>query len=309
MPLALVTGGAGFIGSHLVSSLLGRGYQVRVLDNLSTGKLENLLHVQKEIEFAQGDIRDRKQVSEAVYGVDVIFHLAAQVSVIASMQDPAGCFETNVTGTNLVLQFASQAKVARVVLSSSSAVYGDQELLPTPESVEPRPLSPYAASKWMDETLAGLYTRSFGLPVICLRYFNVFGPRQDPTSPYAAAIPIFIRRQLQGQSPILYGDGGQTRDFVFVSDVARANILAAEKAPYTGAVMNICSGRQVSILRLLAEIQRLIPNGQRIDIQPARIGDIYHSLGDPALARALMGFSAEINLIEGLTQTIKWMQK
>jgi UDP-glucose 4-epimerase len=309
MPSALVTGGAGFIGSHLVTALLKRGYSVRVLDNLSSGKLANLEPMRNEIEFIQGDIRDRKQVIEAVHGMDVVFHLAAQVSVVESMQDPADCFDTNVSGTNLVLQAASRANVARVVLSSSSAVYGDQELLPTPESVELRPLSPYAASKWMDETMAGLYTRSFNLPVICLRYFNVFGPRQDPASPYAAAIPIFIRRLLQGQSPILYGDGGQTRDFIYVTDVARANILAVEKAPHTGAVMNICSGRQVSILRLLAEIQRLIPNNQRIDMQPARAGDIYHSLGDPALARALMGFSAETNLIEGLTQTIEWMQK
>ncbi|MBA4420699.1 MAG: LPS biosynthesis protein WbpP [Anaerolinea sp.] len=309
MTSALVTGGAGFIGSHLVFSLLENGYQVKVLDNLSTGNQENLALFIDHVDFIHGDIRDKALVKSCLRGVDVVFHLAAQISVAESMQDPGGCFDINVTGTNTLLQCSAESGVKRMVISSSAAVYGDQGQLPIMEDTELRPLSPYAASKLMDETLAGMYSRSFNLPVTCLRYFNVYGPRQDPSSPYAAAIPIFIRQLLSGSNAILYGDGGQTRDFIYVADVARANILAAENGSAEGAVMNICTGQQISIMDLLTLLQQLIPGSHHVNKQPARLGDIYHSYGNPLRAKELISFEASVSFSEGLERTIEWMKK
>lgn len=309
MTSALVTGGAGFIGSHLVHSLLERGYKVKVLDNLSTGKPENLTSFIDHVEFIRGDIRDKTLVKSCLRGVDVVFHLAAQISVAESMQDPGGCFDINVNGTNTLMQCSVEAGVKRMVISSSAAVYGDQSQLPIMEDTDLRPLSPYAASKLMDEILAGMYSRSFNLPVTCLRYFNVYGPRQDPSSPYAAAIPIFIQQLLSGSDAILYGDGGQTRDFIYVSDVARANILAAENGPEDGAVMNICTGQQISIINLLNLLQQLIPGSRYVNRQPSRPGDIYHSYGSPLRAKESISFTAAINFHKGLERTIEWMKK
>jgi UDP-glucose 4-epimerase len=309
MAAVLVTGGAGFIGSHLCEHLLKDGYRVRVLDNFSTGHRENLAGYLQDIEFIQGDIRDPQAVIRSIQGVDVVFHLAAQISVAESMKDPAGCFDINVTGTNLLLQTAASLGVQKVVISSSAAVYGNQDSLPIAEDNPLYPLSPYAASKQIDEIMAGLYSRSYHLPVICLRYFNVFGPRQNPNSPYAAAIPIFIRRILDGKTPVIYGDGGQTRDFIFVTDVARANMIAAKKSLDEGAIMNICTGRQVSIMDLVMELQRIISGSPAIQKQSARIGDIYHSYGNPQKAKDLISFTPEVDFIEGLTRTIEWMKQ
>lgn len=308
MPTALITGGAGFIGSHLCEQLVWDGYSVRVLDNFTSGRKENLAGCLQEIEFIQGDIRDPQAVLKSVQGVEFIFHLAAQISVVESMKDPAGCFDVNVNGTNLLLQTAAEYGVKKVVISSSAAVYGNQDQLPIAEINPLFPLSPYAASKQIDEILAGLYSRSYHLPVICLRYFNVFGPRQNPNSPYAAAIPIFIRRLLDGKAPVIYGDGGQTRDFIFVTDVARANILAAKSNLDGGVIMNICTGKQVSILDLVMELQRLISGPPTIQNLSARIGDIYHSYGNPRKAMDLISFTPEVDFIEGLTRTIEWMK-
>lgn len=309
MATALVTGGAGFIGSHLCEQLLKDGYNVRVLDNFTTGQKGNLSGCLQEIEFIQGDIRDPVAVSRSVQGVELVFHLAAQISVVESMKDPAGCFDINVTGTNLLLQTAAEMGVKKVVISSSAAVYGNQDRLPIAENNPLHPLSPYAASKQMDEILAGLYTRSYHLPVACLRYFNVFGPRQNPNSPYAAAIPIFIRRILDGKSVVIYGDGGQTRDFIYVTDIARANILAAKSIKADDGVMNICTGKQVSILELVMELQRIISGPSEIQKQSPRIGDIYHSYGNPQKAHDLIAFNPEVDFIEGLTRTIEWMKQ
>ena len=309
MKTALVTGGAGFIGSHMTMALLEDGYNVRVLDNCSTGQKENLQDCIQDIEFLQGDIRDPEMVARSMAGVDVVFHLAAQISVVESMKDPAGCFDINVTGSNQVLHQAAKHDVKKVIISSSAAVYGNQELLPIKEIYSLHPLSPYAASKQMDEILAVLYTRSFHLPVICLRYFNVYGARQNPNSSYAAAIPIFIRRMLENKAPILYGDGGQTRDFIYISDVVRANMLAAKNGPNDGAIMNICTGKQISILELIIELQKLIPGTPEIQKQPARDGDIYHSFGSPQRAKEIILFETEVKLSEGLKRTIEWMRQ
>jgi UDP-glucose 4-epimerase len=308
MKTALVTGGAGFIGSHLTKSLLAEGYKVRVLDNYSTGSKENLQECIRDIELIQGDIRDSEAVTRSIEKVDFIFHLAAQISVAASMIDPAECFDTNVTGTNLILQQASRSGVEKVIISSSAAVYGNQDQLPIQEMSILKPLSPYAVSKQMDEILAGLYTRAYHLPVIGLRYFNVFGTRQNPNSPYAAAIPIFINQMLTKKTPILYGDGGQTRDFIYVSDVVKANILAAKNGPPDGAIINICTGKQVSILELIEELQKCIPGSLPVQKQPARNGDIYHSYGSPKLAKEIISFESEVKFSEGIKRTIEWMK-
>ncbi len=306
---AMVTGGAGFIGSHLVEALLQRGTDVVVFDNLSTGSVEHLSGCMDEIEFIEADIRSEPDLRRAFStGVDVVFHLAAHISVSDSMKNPALCLDINVHGTNLLLQTAAQTGVKKVVISSSAAVYGDQQQLPITESALLQPLSPYGASKQMDETLAALYTRSFNLPVVCLRYFNAFGPRQNPDSPYAAAIPIFFQRVMQNEEIVVYGDGNQTRDFVYVKDIARANILSAESTAADGMAVNICSGVPTSIRQLINGIRELIPGSREPRYEPARAGDIYHSYGDPTLAKKLLDFSAETELDSGLKQTMDWMR-
>lgn len=304
----LVTGGAGFIGSHLVEELLKYGHSVRILDNLSTGSLNNLTGALDRIELQRGDIRNATDVIKAVKDIDAIFHLAAHISVADSMVNPAECFDINVTGTNVLLQAARDARVKRVVISSSAAVYGNQTHLPIKESVRLKPISPYGASKQIDEVLAGLYTRSFNLPVVVLRYFNVFGPRQNPNSQYAAVIPIFIRRMLDGQSITIDGDGGQTRDFVYVKDIALANIAAMNAAGAEGKVINICGGKPISVADLAVVLHDLIPDAPDSVFGPARAGDIYHSYGCPDLARKILKFKQTISFHDGLADTVKWMR-
>ncbi len=306
---ALVTGGAGFIGSHLVDTLLDSGYFVRVIDNLSTGNLEHLSLNRENIEFYQGDIRSKADMKKAFSDdIDFVFHLAAHISVADSMKNPDECFDINVAGTNNLLQLATEAKVKKVVISSSAAVYGDQQIMPISEDATLNPLSPYGASKQMDEILASLYTRSFNLPVVCLRYFNVFGPRQNPNSPYAAVIPIVIQRALNKQDIIVYGDGNQTRDFVYVKDIARANLLAAKSEKTNGMSVNICSGKQTSINQVISYIRQVIPGSKEPRYEKARPGDIYDSYGDPTLARKLLEFTISEDIITGLNHTIAWMK-
>ncbi len=309
MRLALVTGGAGFIGSHIVRALLTEGYRVRVLDDFSSGKPENLAGLARErLEVQEGDLRDPLALRAALRGVAVVFHQAAFVSVPASMEDPLTCHEINDVGTARLLDAARQAGVARVVLASSAAVYGDSTAFPLKETLPPRPLSPYAATKAANELYARLYTAAFGLPVTALRYFNVYGPRQRPDSPYAAAIPIFARRMLAGQPPTVFGDGGQRRDFVFVGDVAQANLRAAESEAAAGESINICTGREVTLLELLATLQELIPNAPAPAFAPPRPGDIYRSVGDPTKAARLLGFRPQTPLRQGLAEVVAWMR-
>ena len=273
----LVTGGAGFIGSHIVRKLLEQGETVRVLDNFSTGKRENLEDLAEQFngdrfEVIERDLRDAASVEESVRGVEVIFHEAAFVSVPQSMEEPQTCFDVNITGTSKLLDTARAAGVRRVVLASSAAVYGDSDALPLVEETLPQPLSPYAVSKRVKEMYAELFTGSFGLEVVALRYFNVYGPRQRPDSMYAAAVPIFARRLLDGKPVTVFGDGGQTRDLINVHDVVRANLLASDHPSAPGKIFNICTGTETRLLDLLDVMYVLIPNSASPQFAAPRAG-------------------------------------
>lgn len=301
----LVTGGAGFIGSHIVRTLLERGDHVRVLDNFSTGNRENLAGL--DIELIEADLRDASRVTQACRGVETIFHEAAFVSVSQSMKEPTECFDVNVTGTASLMQAAHKYGVRRVVFATSAAVYGDSDAYPLSEETPLRPLSPYAASKCVDEIYGQLYTTSFGLEVVGLRYFNVYGPRQRPDSQYAAAVPIFINRLLENKPITIFGDGGQTRDLIFVGDVVRANLMAAVHPSAPGGVFNICTGLETRIIDLIEILQDLFPSAPAPEFAESRAGDIYRSIGSPQKAADLLDFRATVSLAEGLTQTVEWM--
>ena len=302
----LVTGGAGFIGSHIVEELLWRGDTVRVLDNFSSGTRANLESFKGNLEILEGDLRDSGAVKAAVRDVELIFHLAAFVSVPQSMLDPETCFSINVGGTVALLEAARRAGVSKVILSSSTAVYGDTDVFPTTEETPLRPLSPYALSKQVNELYARLYTGTLGLPVTALRYFNVYGPRQRPDSDYAAAIPIFVRKLVAGEPITIYGDGKQSRDFIFVKDVVRANLLAA-KSDAAGEAFNVCTGRETTLLDLLEELSEVSPRQPEVRFEAPRPGDVYRSTGSPEKASGGIGFRAGTSLAEGLAQTVKWM--
>jgi nucleoside-diphosphate-sugar epimerase len=305
---ALVTGGAGFIGSHLVRALLERGAHVCVLDNFSTGKRENLAGLRDRLEVIEGDLCDAAKVRKAMDDIEVIFHEAAFISVPQSLEEPQTCFDVNIGGTGILLEAARAAKVRRVVIASSAAVYGDSDLLPLTEETSLCPLSPYAASKVTNEIYAGLYTRVLGLEVTALRYFNVYGPRQAPDSQYAAAVPIFIRRLLSNQPVTVFGDGGQTRDLIFVEDVVRANLLAAENPQAPGEVFNICTGRETRIIDLLNVLLEMFPDAKKAQFTAPRPGDIYRSVGKPGKAERLLGFRAGTSLMDGLKATVEWIR-
>ncbi|MEM9693689.1 MAG: SDR family oxidoreductase [Myxococcota bacterium] len=300
----LVTGGAGFIGSHLVDALLERGAGVRVLDNFATGKRENLAHVADRVEVFEGDIRDLATCAKACAGVGFVFHQAALGSVPRSMEEPAPSIAVNVAGTANVFAAARDAGVTRVVYASSSAVYGDSEALPKREGQEGSPLSPYAVSKWMDEELAATFARCYPqMSFAGLRYFNVYGPRQDPNGPYAAVVPRFFDACARGVAPTIYGDGEQSRDFTFVKDVVRANLLAAGAA-FTGAyAFNIGAGGTTTVTRLAEAIIEICG----VDLKPSyldpRPGDIKFSQADTSRAHAMLGFSPTTELFDGLAQT------
>jgi UDP-glucose 4-epimerase len=309
----LVTGGAGFIGSHIVHTLLEQGASVRVLDNFSTGKRENLGDLTRQFngdqfEVLEGDLRDASSVEEAVRGIEVIFHEAAFVSVPQSMNEPQTCFDVNITGTSRLFDMARAAGVRRVVVASSAAIYGESEALPLIEETLPQPLSPYAVSKRVDEMYAELFTGSFGLEAVALRYFNVYGPRQRPDSMYAAAVPIFARRLLDGKPVTVFGDGSQTRDLINVHDVVRANLIASEHKNAAGKIFNICTGVETRLLDLLDVMYELVPNVPQPEFAAPRAGDIYRSVGSPQKAAKVMGFRAEVSLVDGLKETLDWMR-
>ncbi len=295
----LVTGGAGFIGSHVVEALLKRGDRVRVLDNFSTGKRANLAH-SPAAEVIEGDIRNQEIVRAALRDVEYVIHLAAQVSVPRSMTDPASTHAINVAGALNLLNAARGSKVKRVVLASSCAVYGDNDDLPLKETSETRPLSPYAASKLIGEVYCQTYARAFGVPTVCLRYFNIYGPRQDPASEYAAVIPKFIQRMQNGLPPIVYGDGTQTRDFVYVGDVVRANLWVCVCEEAIGRVFNIATGRGVSLLELIDALNELLRTDFTPIFQAPRAGDIQHSLGSGEAIATVLNFRPAVDLIDGL---------
>jgi len=297
----LVTGGAGFIGSHLADALLGRGAEVRVLDNLSTGSRRNLAHCAARIDFRLGDIRDPDACREAMRGVDWVFHQAALGSVPRSLEDPGTTVDVNVSGTARIFTAARDARVRRVVFASSSSVYGDSDRLPKREGEEGRPLSPYALSKRMNEELADAFQRSFGMEIVGLRYFNVYGPRQNPDGAYAAVIPRFFKAYLGGQAPVIFGDGAQSRDFTFVADAVSANLLAAgADARCCGRAYNVAGGRRKTLLELARLVGESVGSSREPSHAPERAGDVRHSLADLSLSRAALGYSPEFELPEGL---------
>lgn len=309
MQKCLVTGGAGFIGSHIVEALLKRGDQVRVLDNFSTGNPDNLKAVREDIEVIEGDLRNSSDVRDAVKGMDTIFHQAAFVSVPQSMEDPTTCFETNVNGTIQLFNLAEEAGVKRIVIASSAAVYGENPALPLNEIATTDPLSPYAASKRVGEIYTKIYTGLLNLDVVALRYFNVYGPRQNPNSDYAAVIPIFIKKMLDEEDPVIYGDGLQSRDFVYIDDVVRANLLATESSQAPGQIINICSGIEINLLQLVDSLSGIFNREVQPIYEKERPGDIYRSSGDPTFARNVLNFKPEVNLETGVMKTVSWMEK
>jgi nucleoside-diphosphate-sugar epimerase len=308
----LVTGGAGFIGSNLVEALVERGDAVRVLDNFSTGRRENLAAFASYITLIEGDLVHLDDVRRAVEGIDVVFHQAAIPSVPRSVEDPIASDETNALGTLHVLVAARDAGVRRVVYASSSSVYGDQAPeKPKVETMTPRPISPYGVAKLAAEHYCQVFYQVYGLETVSLRYFNVFGPRQDPNSAYAAVIPRFVRAFLEGKPPTVYGDGGQTRDFTYVGNVVAGNLLAAS-APSTkaaGEVFNLASGGQISLNVLLETLETIIGGDIAPTYTDPRPGDIRHSRADIGKARKGLGFSPEISFEDGLRRTVAWYRE
>jgi UDP-glucose 4-epimerase len=304
MTICLVTGGGGFIGSHIVEALVKRGDQVRVLDNFSSGHLDNLANVHNHIEIIEGDIRDPTTVHEAVRDIELIFHLAALVSVPESMGHPLLAEAINAAGTLNVLIAAEKAGARRVIFSSTCAIYGDDPSLPAREIQCPAPKSPYAIAKLAAEGYCQVFSESLGLETVILRYFNVYGPRQDPSSPYSGVISIFVDRMLKGQPLTIFGSGEQTRDFVYVSDVVQANLLAGDMLEAAGYVFNIGRGQQVSINQLFRQLKALLGSDLEENRVPARSGDIMHSCADPSRAAEVLNWQATVSLEEGLRRLL-----
>jgi nucleoside-diphosphate-sugar epimerase len=302
MALYLVTGGAGFIGSNIVEELIKRGQKVRVLDNFSTGKRDNLSAWADKIELVEGDIRSYHLVREAVEGVDFVLHQAALPSVPRSVKDPITSNEVNVSGTLNVLTAARDAGAKRVVYASSSSIYGDLETLPKTEDMLPKPLSPYAVSKLAAEKYCAVFSQLYGLKTIALRYFNVFGPRQDPNSQYAAVIPRFIRSIKAGEPPVVFGDGEQSRDFTYVDNVVHANLLACEDRAeeFSGETFNIACGKRVTVNKMIEFINQGLKKDVKPTYAPPRLGEVKHSLANIGKAQQLLNYSIQRGFEEGL---------
>jgi UDP-glucose 4-epimerase len=307
MTTVLVTGGCGFIGSHLARTLLARGDRVRVLDSLVSGDRTNLGADLSRVELFAGDLNDLPVLTRAVKDVDLVFHQAALASVPRSIEDPLATHAACTTGTLNLLHAAQQAGVKRVVYAASSSAYGNQ---PTPLKSEqdlPSPLSPYAAAKLAAEHYCHAFFHSYGLETVCLRYFNVFGPRQDPNGPYAAVVPLFARKLLAGEAPTIYGDGLQTRDFTYIDNVVQANLLAASVPAAAGLTFNVGSGQATNLLDMLARLQQILGTNLPPTFAPARIGDVRDSLADISRAREVLGYQPSVDLSEGLRRTVAAM--
>lgn len=302
----LVTGGAGFIGSHIAEALVKRGDRVRVLDNLSTGYQQNLAGFANHVEFLEGDIRDEAIVEKAVAGVDFVYHQAALASVPRSVKRPLDTNAACVTGTLNVLDKARQAGVQRVIYAASSSAYGDQPFSSKREIDLPSPRSPYAVAKLAGEYYCHAFFHTYGLETVCIRYFNVFGPRQDPDSPYSAVIPLFITALLAGRQPVIFGDGQQSRDFTFVENVVHGNLLAAEAEGVAGMTINVANGRSTSLLRLIELLNGLLGTDVQPEFHPPRPGDVKHSLADTTRAHQLLGYEPPVKFEEGLARSIEY---
>jgi len=309
MALYLVTGGAGFIGSHIADELLRRGASVRVLDNFSTGKRDNLREALSHVDLIEGDVGDLETVRWAMAGASYVIHLAALSSVPHSVADPLAANQTNLVGTLNVLVAARDVGVHRVVYASSSAVYGEDPVLPKREDMLTLPLSPYAVSKLAGEHYCRAFQHVYGLPTTVLRYFNVFGPRQDPTSQYSAVIPRFIAALLQGEPPTIYGDGLQSRDFVYVADVVRANLLACESPDGVGQVFNIGSGERYTLLDLVSNLHQILDVSIEPRFTDPRPGDIRHSYADIGQIRCMIEYQPDVSFYEGLERTVTWYRQ
>ncbi|HEX8146608.1 MAG TPA: SDR family oxidoreductase [Pyrinomonadaceae bacterium] len=306
----LVTGGAGFVGSHIAAALAGAGARVRVLDDLSTGHTENLEEVGGDIEFVRGGLTEPGALERALRGVEVVFHEAAIPSVPRSVEDPEMTHRASVEGTFALLVAARRAGVRRVVYAASSSAYGDQETLPKTEEMRPEPLSPYAAAKLVGEYYCQVWSRVYGFETVCLRYFNVFGPRQDPSSQYSGVISRFISALASGGRPVIYGDGEQSRDFTYVSNVVDGNLRAAESRQAVGHVVNLATGRQTTLNELLEVLKKLTGRADvEAEYREARVGDVRHSLADITRAREWLGYEPQVGLEEGLRHTLEWWRR
>ncbi len=304
MALHLVTGGAGFIGSSIAEALLTAGERVRILDDFSSGRRENLERLPGHFELIEGSIVSPETVARAMHGVEVVFHQAAIPSVTRSVEDPQATMLAGVHGTTVVLDLARRAGVRRVLFAASSSAYGDTPTLPKIETMEAKPLSPYASSKLTGEQLMRIFSQLYGLETISLRYFNVFGPRQDPTSEYAAVIPKFITAAMRGERPVVFGDGEQTRDFCFIDNVVRANLLAASTTrSLRGEVVNVACGERTSLNDLVRSVGELVGRKLVPDHRAARPGDIRDSVADVRAARELLGYEPMVDLHAGLKRT------
>lgn len=306
---ALVTGGAGFIGSHIVDALVESGCKVSVIDNLSTGHLSNLSHQKDRIRFFEGDIRDRELLSEITRGCDVVFHEAAMVSVPQTVEEPVESATVNELGTLNVLEAARANHVRRVVMASSCAVYGNDPQLPKHERLLPAPESPYAVQKLTGELYAGIYPGLYGMETVCLRYFNVYGPRQDANSPYSGVISIFMTLAASGRQPVIFGDGRQNRDFVFVKDVVKANLLAGSVEGVGGGVFNVGTGKTISINELWDYVCRVSDCALKPTYAPRRAGDILESVADIEKTQSTLGFAPDYPFEKGLEPTYQWYKE
>ncbi len=302
----LVTGGAGFIGSHLVEALLHDGHTVRVFDDFSSGGRENLKTVARDVEVVRGDCADSRAAARAVQGMEAVFHEAAVPSVAVSVKDPARSHRAGATATLAMLLAARDAGVRRFIYAGSSSVYGDTPKLPKTESMAPRPLSPYAASKLTGETYVRLFSSLYGMETLTLRYFNVFGPRQNADSPYSGVISLFTTALLAGRTPVVNGDGRQSRDFTYVDNVVEANRLALRAKGLAGQTVNVATGKRVTLLELLRALAVITGRSVRVRHQPVRAGDVRHSLADVRLARRLLGYRPVVDFKTGLARTVDW---
>ncbi len=305
--IVLVTGGAGFVGSHIAATLAGRGARVRVLDDLSTGHEENLEEIGGRVDFVRGSVNDAEALAKALEGVELVFHEAAIPSVPRSVANPSETHRACVEGTFALLNAARAAGVRRLIYAASSSAYGDQPTLPKHEEMPPQPLSPYAAAKLVGEYYCQVWTRTYNFETVCLRYFNVFGPRQDPSSPYSGVISRFISALLGGQRPVIFGDGEQSRDFTYVSNVVDANLRAAETVSGVGQVINVANGERTTLNELLETLKSITG---KTEVEPEyrefRVGDVMHSLADITRAREHLGYEPQVGLEEGLKKTIEW---
>jgi nucleoside-diphosphate-sugar epimerase len=306
----LITGGAGFIGSNIAKTLVERGCVIKVLDNLSTGYLKNLDNVMDKIEFIKGDINDSELLNKILPDVKFILHQAALPSVPRSIDDPMKSHHNNITGTLNLLTAAQKNKVKRVVIASSSSIYGNRKADYKNETLRPQPLSPYAVTKYANEVYAKVFAHIYGLETVCLRYFNVFGPQQDPNSPYSAVIPLFAKAIQNDEAPTIFGDGNHSRDFTFIQNIVEANILAMHSDKVgQGETINIACGKSYSLIYLVDQINKILNKNIKPKFTDNRPGDIKKSLADISKAKKLFGYKPSINFDEGLKQTVSWLIK